>query len=252
MATKALRTQDDVYRLLLPKDRGEVVYFDEGKDRERVSGLALRIRAAGSRKWVYFYRWGGRLQKLTIGSASDYSLDEARKRARSQRALIDSNKNPILEQRTGKQAQKLRPTTFASVARDYLEARQPEMKPRSYEEVERHIAQHWKPLHRLDIVSIDRPSVASILRAVVKERGAVSANRARSTLSAMFAWAIGEGLVDANPVTGTNKRLRTRSATGRLLMPKWQPCGAQSPIATTDASCSCCCLPGAVEMKSGG
>ena len=42
MATKALRTQDDVYRLLLPKDRGEVVYFDEGKDRERVSGLALR------------------------------------------------------------------------------------------------------------------------------------------------------------------------------------------------------------------
>ena len=79
------------------------------------------------------------------------------------------------------------------------------MKPRSYEEVERHIAQHWKPLHRLDIVSIDRPSVASILRAIVKERGAVSANRARSTLSAMFAWAIGEGLVDANPVTGTNK-----------------------------------------------
>src|SRR5262249_28732034 len=36
--------------------------------------------------------------------------------------------------------------------------------------------------------------------------GAVTANRVRSTLSAMFAWGMREGLVLANPVINTNKR----------------------------------------------
>ena len=34
----------------------------------------------------------------------------------------------------------------------------------------------------------------------------VADNRARASLSAMFAWAIGEGLCDSNPVAGTNKQ----------------------------------------------
>ena len=36
--------------------------------------------------------------------------------------------------------------------------------------------------------------------------GPVAANRARSALSKLYAWAIGEGLCDSNPVIGTNKR----------------------------------------------
>ena len=34
----------------------------------------------------------------------------------------------------------------------------------------------------------------------------MAANRARSSLSAFFRWAIGEGLCEANPVVGTNKQ----------------------------------------------
>jgi integrase len=54
--------------------------------------------------------------------------------------------------------------------------------------------------------AIDRAAVAVHLKAIAKDRGAVTVNRARSTLSAMFAWAIGEGLCEANPVIGTNKK----------------------------------------------
>ena len=40
---------------------------------------------------------------------------------------------------------------------------------------------------------------------IVNENGPHAAVRARQSLSAMFAWAIGEGIAEANPVIGTNK-----------------------------------------------
>ena len=35
--------------------------------------------------------------------------------------------------------------------------------------------------------------------------GGVAANRGRSSISALFTWAIKEGLAETNPVIGTNK-----------------------------------------------
>ena len=94
---------------------------------------------------------------------------------------------------------------------DYLEARQPGMKPRTHEEYSRHLRKHWKPLHGLAIGSIARTTIAARLREIVKANGPVAADRARSTLSAMFAWAIGEGLAETNPVSGTNRASESMS-----------------------------------------
>jgi integrase len=52
---------------------------------------------------------------------------------------------------------------------------------------------------------MSRATVASRLREIGKTSGSTAANRARGTLSAMYAWAIGEGLCETNPVDGTNK-----------------------------------------------
>jgi integrase len=203
---QALRTQADVFRLPTPKS-GEAVYFDAGKPKDRAHGLALRIREAGSRKFVFFYRLGGRLLKFTIGDASDdakgWTLDKARARARELRVRVERGENPAIEKAAQRADAAL---LFASVMRDYLAARQPEMKPRSHGECTRHLAKQWKPLHRMALSAIDRATVAARLNAIARDSGAVTANRARSTLSAMFAWAIGEGLCELNPVIGTNKK----------------------------------------------
>jgi integrase len=53
---------------------------------------------------------------------------------------------------------------------------------------------------------VSRANVSAALGAIAKDKGAVTANRARAALSAFFRWAIGEGLCDHNPVTGTNKQ----------------------------------------------
>jgi integrase len=62
-----------------------------------------------------------------------------------------------------------------------------------------------KSLHGLSLSAVSRATVAAEIRTIAKERGATTANRARGSLSAFFRWAIGEGLCDANPVTGTNE-----------------------------------------------
>jgi integrase len=202
MTEQVLHSQADVMRLSAPK-AGEIVYFDEGKPKDRASGLALRIREAGSRKFVFFYRLGGRLQKFTIGDASSWTLDQARTRARSLRVMVDRGESPAVEKATKRSGAAL---LFSAVMRDYLDARRPEMKPRSFEESKRHLEKHWKPLHGMALSAIDRAVVATRLKVIAKDSGVVASNRARSTLSAMFAWAIGEGLREANPVVGTNKK----------------------------------------------
>src|SRR5262245_21570112 len=86
-----LKKQADVLALPVP-NKGEALYFDAGKD--RVTGLALRVRAAGSRRFMFFYRLIGKQQRIVIGDASAMELEAARKKARGYRVAIDNGDDP--------------------------------------------------------------------------------------------------------------------------------------------------------------
>jgi integrase len=191
-------TQTDILRLcvLVTGERDKIFFDDE------VSGFGLRVREGGSRKWVVHYRQGGIRRRHTIGAASVLTVEEARRKARKVLVDVDDGKDPAADKVAKRTAAGL---IFSTVTDDYLAARQGDMKPRSHEERSRHLRQHWKPLHGLAIGSVTRPVVAARLRDIQVKNGAVASNRVRSTLSAMFTWAIGEGLCDVNPVMGTNK-----------------------------------------------
>ncbi|HEY6701414.1 MAG TPA: tyrosine-type recombinase/integrase [Pseudolabrys sp.] len=91
--------------------------------------------------------------------------------------------------------------------RDYLEACQRALKPKTLIGYKGDLERLWKPLHKMALSAVSRPVIAAHLRVIAKESGPVSANRARGTLSSFFAWAIGEGLCEddaVNPVIGTN------------------------------------------------
>jgi integrase len=62
-------------------------------------------------------------------------------------------------------------------------------------------------LHKLPIDTIDQRTIADRLIGIERASGAVPANRARAAMSAMFTWAMKEGLALANPVINTNKRV---------------------------------------------
>jgi site-specific recombinase XerD len=69
-----------------------------------------------------------------------------------------------------------------------------------------------------------------LLGEIIEQHGSIAAARARGTLSAFFAWAIREGIVNENPVTGTNNpaagiRSRERVLTSEELQVIWNSCG---------------------------
>lgn len=81
-----------------------------------------------------------------------------------------------------------------------------------------------------------RPFPASVcgsgpagLARIADDNGGYAANRARVALSALYAWAIAEGLSDGNPVVGTRKAVeevvRDRVLTGEELGAIWRHAG---------------------------
>jgi integrase len=87
------------------------------------------------------------------------------------------------------------------------------------------------PLHGLRLSQIDRRKIAALLGDVETSAGPVARNRMRSALSAFFGWAIAEGLLDANPVTGTLKAeegaSRERVLTQDEMRVLWRGLGAE-------------------------
>ena len=182
-------TQASIARL--PSDKPDAVYYDDELD-----GFGIRIRAGGSRNYVVRYRLGGLERRHTIGSVSVLSLEEARRKARKVLVAVDEGKDPTAEKATKKASNAL---LFSSVAADYLEAKRSALKPRSLVESTRYLNRDWKPLHGLPLGTVSRAIVASRMREIARDSGNTSANRARATLSAMYAWAIGEGTVRDKP-----------------------------------------------------
>ena len=189
-------TQTSVSKLRLSDGKADEIFFDD-----ELRGFGVRLREGGSKKYVVHYRQAGIQRRHTIGSAATLPPEEARKRARKILVAVDDGRDPAAEKESKRAASGL---IFAAVMRDYLDACQSSLKPKTLVGYTGDLERLWKPLHKLALSAVGRPVIAAHLRIIAKESGPVSANRARGTLSSFYAWAIGEGLCETNPVIGTN------------------------------------------------
>ena len=139
---------------------------------------------------------------MTLGTLDALDVAKARKRARTAFSKAHLGHDPATE-KSELRAQAA--VTLGSVVDLYLPLAEARLKPRSFQEVQRHLRLHWKPLSQQALAKVARADVAARLRSIARDNGPFAANRARAALSALFSWAIGEGLADANPVIGTNK-----------------------------------------------
>jgi len=194
-------TQASVDRFKLEAGKSEHIEFDDN-----MPGFGLRIRAgdkAQHRTFIAQYKIGEKHRRITLGDVRKVTLESARQEAKRIFGSVAHGHDPANEKAERRSAASH--TLDATIAR-YLEAKVTELKPRSLVEVKRHLEKDWRSLHDLAIASIGRANVAATLSAIAKDKGGVTANRARASLSAMFRWAIGEGLCENNPVIGTNRQ----------------------------------------------
>jgi integrase len=192
-------TQTAISKLSLSGGKTDEIFFDDDLPR-----FGVRLREGGSRKYVVHYRQAGIQRRHTIGSVATLTLDEARKRARKILVAVDDGRDPAAEKEIKRAASGL---IFAAVIREYLSACR--LKPKTLYDYNYHLHKLWKPLHKLPLNGISRQVVASHLRVIANENGPTTANRARSTLSSLYAWAIGEGFCETNPTIGTNVQKET-------------------------------------------
>ena len=212
-------TLKSVAALKLPSGKTDHIEFDDD-----ISGFGLRLREGGSRSWIFQYSLGSKQRRIAIGKASALTPDKARGIAADLHAKVRLGGDPAADKAIGKASAAL---SFKAVAERYLARQRLNLRPRSYIEVERHILKNGKPLHGMPIAAIDQRTVAALLGGIADTKGTVTANRARASLSAMFGWAMREGLVAANPVALTNKHVeqsRDRVLADQELGLIWKAC----------------------------
>jgi integrase len=214
--------------LTLSKGRDEDIAWDTEAEG---FGFRLRRRADGGlhRTWIVQYRASGRSRRITVGSAERLTPAEARQAARKLLARVELGDDPQAE----REAQRQQATqTFRAVAEAYLAAKQPELRPESFRVTKLYLTgPYFRILHLLPINGIGRADVATCIRAIVRKHSGPTAAAARRALSALFAWAIADGLLGdgANPVDGSHRPAdptpRDRVLADAELVAIWNACG---------------------------
>jgi len=193
-------TAREIDRYQPPEGKSDHIEWDDD-----FSGFGLRYRN-GKRVWLYQYAFGSGKKRvsgrMTLGEYPALPPAKARSIAEDHYADVRRGGNPAAEK---KQRRQEAHHTFGRLVSGYLEAKQSELRDNSYVEIKRYLDDYAKPLHGLPATAIDRKAIADLLD-IIARRGPVTANRARTSLSALFSWAMQKGLHDANPVIGTETR----------------------------------------------
>jgi integrase len=204
--------------LQLPPGKADALFWDDA-----VPGFGIRIRASGVRTWVFQYKAGGyATRRLTIGRLGAVRAARAREIAGEYHAQVRLGRNPSAEKRAAVERSR---DTFGALARLYLERRGVGLRANTIRSKTRALLKYAAPLHSMSIDAVDQRAVARLLTQVEGSSGAVTANRLRANMSAMYTWALKEGIAAGNPVVNTYKREerpRDRVLTGKELALIWQ------------------------------
>jgi len=166
-----------------------------------IAGFGLRFRRGGTRTWILQYKVHGADRRYTLGPYPGITAKTAREMAQDKLADVWKGKDPQAAKREAKEKREAQ-ILLRTVIDNYLGAKESKLRPVSLNEIKRHLEKNWWKLHGWPIAEIRRQHVADILDKLEKA-GPVAAARSRSTLSALFKWAMGKGYVDHNPVVGT-------------------------------------------------
>ena len=193
---------------------------------EDLPGMGIRLRG-DSKTYIDKPRVNGRLVTNTIGDVRKLSLEKAIKIARRHfaeaRLGIHSTGDKAKASAAAKQ-------TLGATADRYLSVKRAMLRPSTFKAATRYFTSHWAPLRPRPLKLVERREIATRLQELIAQNGPRAAARARHNLSALYAWAMGEGLCDINPVIGTNdpeSRIasRDRTLTDRELAAVWNASG---------------------------
>jgi len=204
-------TDDFVRRLALPAGKTDHIQWDPD-----LPGFGVRLRP-GKASFIVQYRIGTDQRRKSLGDVRKITVEDARGVARKRFAQIELGIDPDAEEEKRKTEQASDVRTFEKVVPLYLEARKPKMARNTYVAADRYLSRHCGPLQKKPVTKITFEDVAALLRELVQRHGPTSAARARSALTAFFAWSMRQAFAKTNPVIGTENPIEGKEARDRVL-----------------------------------
>jgi integrase len=151
-------------------------------------GLYLSISPNGGRRWVFLYRWHGKLTEIGFGSARDVTLARAREVAGPARAKLAEKINPKASRRPTNGA------TFGECADRVIEAMRPSWRSGKHAaQWEMTLRDYAAPLRRLPVDKITTDDVLAVLKPLWNDRPE-TASRLRGRIERVLDAAKAQGL----------------------------------------------------------
>jgi integrase len=198
-------TKGNIAALKLPAGKNDFMFWDD-----ELPGFGVRLRK-GKDGLSKTYRIQYRVGAQQRSKALDYrkiAPEDARKVARQLFAQAHLGIDVAADKDKARAEAARAKLTLGAVSDRYLAVKADEMKSGTYSEsthvaAERYFKTHWAPLRDRSFDDIKRIDIAAILQELTSKRGRSAAAKARNILSALYRWAMAEGLCDANPVVAT-------------------------------------------------
>ncbi|WBO22000.1 tyrosine-type recombinase/integrase [Sphingomonas abietis] len=181
------------------------------------NGLHLYVTTKGHKSWRMKYRFGQKERRLMFGPYPEVSLSEARDKRDAARRLLRDDIDPgVQTEKRRAEAAARAAITFEKMARQWHEQQTP----------------IWAPVHAADVINslerdifphigstplseIDPPGVLEVLRKVEKRGAIETAKRLRQRMSAVFVFAISEGVGSADPAAVVTNALKPLPKKGK-------------------------------------
>jgi integrase len=194
-------TDASVARFKTPAAGQQEEIFDAG-----YAGLCLRLSYGGTRAFILFYRFGGKLRRETLGRWPAVSLAEARAAWRKTREAIARGEDP--RARNGHSAA----MAFEMVVEEWLRRDQSQNRASSVYQVSRSVETDLLPRWRGKRVDeITKRDVIELLDAI-SDRGAPAlARRTAAHINRFFQWCLERDILQSNPMVGLSRPANGKS-----------------------------------------
>lgn len=173
-------------------------------------GLFLWVTPHGHKGWRLKYRFAGKEKVVIFGPYPDVSLAHARELRDEAKRMLRDDRDPGLEKRKRRaEAHSAAGNTFETTAKRWHKDQTSRWSPLQATKVRQAFERDVYPVFgALPLTEIDAPMVLRMLRKV-ESRGAIdTAKRIRQHVSAVFGYAVAEGLCAVDPAASLARALK--------------------------------------------
>ncbi len=187
-------------------------YYKDSKE----SGLSLYVTANGAKTFFVRKRVKGSNVRMTIGSAKDVSIENARKSAKILKGQVAAGEDPVAL----KKKEVANRLTFGDHFKEYLE-RYSKKHKKSWRYDEREVNRFLSHWFNRQMSTITKAEIQKLQLKIYDENGLYQANRILERIRAIYNKAIEWGWEGSNPTIGIKKyRERKRD---RFILPDEMP-----------------------------